>query len=258
MSIPVKVRCGFDGTDQALGTVRISPAQIQAACELYGSNYILRMGLHYQRYVIADYLPEYLLVNGIYLSTNPAPKLTDKKRATSVTGNIGESILGVVARRKLGASRMNDVQPINATSSAKCPDFRVQLRPSFPASFQAANGSQLPVNFQFWPAESKAVETEGGAKPAVKRALKQLGTYWYERRTFEPNVVGFGIVCCFIYRGTKSDPKRFIRLYVFTPINQALLQQRIAFFYNSNNNRDGFLGELATSGSQSRSALKNA
>lgn len=214
------------------------------------------MNLHYQRYVITQFLPLHPLVHGIYLAANPAPNLTTKKRANSVTGNIGESLLALVARRKLGATRMNDVLPLNVTSKAKCPDFRIRINPPYPTEFQTATGLPLSVGFQYWPAESKAVESGAKAADAVRRALSQLGAYWYGRRHLEPDVAGFGIVCCFIYKGTKTHPLQAIRLYVFVPVNQTALHQRIDHFLTANNLK-GFLRELATEGSSSRMALKD-
>jgi len=253
MSIPVEICCGFTGTEQPFGTIGVSPEEIQSASELFGSNYILRMGLHYQRYVISNYLPRSPLVLGIYNSTNPAPRLVAKKRATSVTGNIGESIVGIVARRKLGAATV-DVQPLNVTPKAKCPDFRIRINPGFPPIFQTACGFNPPVNFEYWPAESKAVESKGRAKSATLKALAQLGTYWFERRDFAFDEAGFGIVCCFIYKGTIRSPEQRIRLYVFVPDDQETLLRRIYFHQD---NRNGFLKELVTPGSLARTSLKN-
>lgn len=256
MSIPVVVRSGFNPAETSLGTVPITPTEIHAACDLFGSQYILKMNLHYQRYVITHYLPSHPVVHGIYLAANPAPTLTMKKRANSVTGNIGESILGIVARRKLGATHMLDVLPLNVTSNAKCPDFRIRINPSYPAEFGTATGLALTPGFQYWPAESKAVESSAKATNVVKRALSQLGTYWYQRRHLEPDVAGIGIVCCFIYKGTKTNPLQVIRLYLFVPINQNVIHQRIDHFRTANN-RDGFLSELGTDGSPTRSSLKD-
>jgi hypothetical protein len=260
MSIPVIVHGGLTGGEVPLGTLNASPAEIEAACDLFGSMYIERMGLQYQRYVIGGYWPQSNLVRGIYAAVNPAPRMTDKLRAPSVTGNIGESLLSLVARRMLGASQMLDVLPLNVTSAAKCPDFRVRINPDFPASFQTATGANPTIGFSYWPAESKAIESTGKANAAVERALAQLGTYWYERRLLEPSVAGFGLVCCFIYKGTKTNPLQVIRLHVIVPENQTDLHQRIDHFRPAGTrpgNRQGFLSELATAGSLSRSALKN-
>lgn len=66
--------------------------------------------------------------------------MTTKNRSNSVTGNIGESVLGIVARRLLGATNLLDVLPLNVTPVAKCPDFRVRITPAFPLIFQTATG----------------------------------------------------------------------------------------------------------------------
>lgn len=256
MPINVVCRSGFNNAEHPIGTLTLTPQEIQTACSLFGSNYILRMGLHYQRYVVGGYLPTWHVVHGIYTAANPAPILTTKNRATAVTGNIGESILSIVARRMLGAARLHDVLPLNVTPSAKCPDFRIRLRPHFPGPFQAATGLNPAVAFDYWPAESKAAASTGTARTALNAALAQLGTYWYLRRNLEPEVVGFGLVCCFIYKGTVAQPQQYIRLHVFAPSNQHALQLRIDHF-SKTQDRDGFLRELATPGSQTRSYLRH-
>jgi len=256
MSIPVVVRSAFSNSEHSLGTLLITPNEIQQSSGVFGSSYILRMGLHYQRYVVAGYLPNWTIVHGIYLSANPAPRMTTKNRSNSVTGNIGESVLGIVARRLLGAMNLLDVLPLNVTPVAKCPDFRVRITPTFPPIFQTATGLNPTVTFSYWPAESKAVESAGRASVTLNKALLQLGTYWYERLHVEPDVAGFGLVCCFIYKGIKAAPLQTIRLYVFCPSNQAGLRQRIDHFRKTND-RDGFLQELATSGSVTRGCIQN-
>lgn len=256
MPIDVVCKSGFSNAEHAIGTLSLTPQEVQTACSLFGSNYILRMGLHYQRYVLGGYLPSWQVVRGIYTAANPAPILTTKTRATAVTGNIGESILSLVARRMLGA-RVSDVVPLNVDSRSKSPDFRLRLRPTFPQIFQSATTLTPATGFDYWPAESKASVSEKTAITAVKTALAQLGTYWYMRRHLEPAVVGYGIVCCFIYKGTIAKPQQKIRLYVFAPSNQQALQQRIDHFQQSNDDRAGFLAELATPNSQTRGFIQH-
>lgn len=49
MSIPVVVRSAFSNSEHSLGTLLITPNEIQQSSGVFGSSYILRMGLHYQR-----------------------------------------------------------------------------------------------------------------------------------------------------------------------------------------------------------------
>jgi hypothetical protein len=256
MSIGVTVVGGLSGGEYPLGQLLMTPQEIQQACGLFGSAYILRMGLHYQRYVIGGYLPRWRVVSDIYKAANPAPELTTKIRASSVSGNIGESVLALVVRRLLGATQALDVLPINVTPEAKCPDFRIQIRPGFPAAFQAVTGLTPRIEFDYWPAESKAVQSQGRARTVVKNALTQLGSYWLMRSAFEPSVVGYGIVCCFIYQGTRRHPIQRVRLHVFVPDNQIAIQRRIDHFLQQQT-PNGFLNELKTDGSLSRSYLKH-
>jgi hypothetical protein len=95
------------------------------------------------------------------------------------------------------------------------------------------------IGFGYWPAESKAVESAGRALVTVRKALLQLGTYWYERRDIEPSVTGYGLVCCFIYKGVNDLPIQEIRLYIFCPSDQARLHQRIDRF-RAEDDRAGF------------------
>jgi hypothetical protein len=76
MSIGVTVVGGLSGGEYPLGQLLMTPQEIQQACGLFGSAYILRMGLHYQRYVIGGYLPRWRVVSDIYKAANPATSLS--------------------------------------------------------------------------------------------------------------------------------------------------------------------------------------
>ncbi|WP_144055107.1 hypothetical protein [Rhodopirellula baltica] len=183
--------------------------------------------------------------------------MTSKRRATSVTGNIGESVLPLVAKQHLGAINPLDILPLNASSTAKSPDFRVRLHPQFPAAFRNVTGLTPNIAFNYWPAESKAVDTRGNANGSVDRAIQQLGAYWFGRHSFEPNVVGYGLVCCFIYRGTRINPLQEINFHVVAPASmsaQTSLLRRVRH-HAANGGRNDFLDELKTDGSQSRRQL---
>ncbi|WP_237229075.1 hypothetical protein [Rubinisphaera sp. JC750] len=256
-AIPVIVRSGLSGGETPIGSVRLLPHEIGIASAMFSSTYILHMGMHYERYVVSGYLPQFNAVQSIYSTAIPAANATTKTRAQSVTGNIGESIAALVARRKLNARRLADIQPLSVSSKKKTPDFRMKFRPMFPWSFQNATGINPPITFDFWPVESKAAQSDSVALNSVKSALLQLGTYWYERSYHEPDVVGFGIVVSFIYRGTKNDPKRCIRVHVFCPSNQTALQNEIADRIAASDDRTGFLTELGTENSAIRGYLRD-
>lgn len=252
MSISVRVRSGLTGGDVPIGQILLRPSEVGTASELYSSTYILRMGLHYDRYVVSGYLPDFEAIRSLYSTANPAASTTKKVRAPSVTGNIGESIASLVARRKLGSRRIGDIEPVIASSAAKAPDYLMRFRPMFPNSFQLATGIVNPqLGFGRWPVESKAVATAGQATASVRKALQQLGTYWYMRDQAEPGVVGFGIAVCLIYGG-EAGGDRLVRVHVFTPADQASLRAEIASYRAANNNRAGFLLQLRTAGSPVR------
>jgi len=140
MTFSVSVVGGLFGPEEDLGTFNVTPQEIDQACGLYGSTYVLRMGLHYQRYVVSGYLPNWNAVKEIYASANPAPESTTKRRASSVTRNIGESMLPLVARRLLDADKHADIQFLNATSKAKYPDSRIRTTPRIPLLFEKVPG----------------------------------------------------------------------------------------------------------------------
>lgn len=232
MNIGVIVVSGMNGNEEPIGTIRVRPSEVGTACGLFGSTFILKMGLHFDRYVVSNSIPNFQSVPAIYTSAAIAATITGKGRAQSVSGNIGESIAGLVARRKLGARMLNDVLPVRVPPKKKAPDFVMKLRPMFPASFEIATTMVNPtIGFGRWPVESKAVSTNGQERQALGKALLQLGTYWYERHPYEPSVCGYGIVVCFIYRG---KPNRVIKVHVFTPKDSPALQAAIHAHRNAN------------------------
>lgn len=254
MNIGVIVVSGINGNEEPIGTMRVKPSEVGTACKLFGSTFILKMGLHFDRYVVSNSIPNFQVVPAIYSSAAIAATITGKGRAQSVSGNIGESIAGLVARRKLGARMLNDVLPVRLPAKKKAPDFVMKLRPMFPASFETATTMVNPViGFGRWPVESKAVSTNGQAGQALRKALLQLGTYWYERYPFEPEVCGYGIAVCFIYRG---NPNRVIKVHVFTPTNQLALQTAIQIHRNANT-KAAYMADLYDPSSVLRGYLRD-
>jgi hypothetical protein len=255
MDISVLVCSGLTGGEVPAGKMRLRPQEVGTASDLFSSTYILRMDLHYERYLVSGYLPSFHAIRDLYTTFSPAASLTKKVRAPSVTGNIGESIASLIARRKLGSRRIGDIEPIIASSKAKAPDYLMHFRPMFPPSFQLATGVNPAIAFARWPVESKAVATSGKFGSSVRKALQQLGTYWYKRAANEPDVVGFGIVVCLIYRDDAAGG-RLARVHVFTPANQTTLLTEIAK-YSANGDRAGFLEQLRTEKSIIRGSMND-
>src|SRR4051812_22255862 len=112
MTIPTAVCNGLSETGISIGSIRVRPGEVGAACGKFSSTHILRMGLHYDRYMIANALPRFRAVLAVYSTGRLAAESTPKARANDVTGNIGESIAGLVARRKLGARVLMEVWPV--------------------------------------------------------------------------------------------------------------------------------------------------
>lgn len=169
MNIDVIVVSGMNRKEHHIGTMRVNPNEVETACGLFGSTYILKMGLHFDRYVVSNSIPNFQAVPAIYTSAAIAATITRKGRAQSVSGNIGESIAGLVARRKLGARMLNDVLPVLVPAKKQAPDFVMKLRPMFPASFETATTMVNPaIGFARWPVESKAVSSNGQAGAASR------------------------------------------------------------------------------------------
>jgi hypothetical protein len=242
MDVPTIVYCGLKGNETPIGMTRLKPSEIGAASAIYGSTYILRMGLHYDRYVVSTNWPLFQAVPGVYTAAGLAAMMTNKGRASSVTGNLGESIAALVARRKLNATVVGDIIPIIAPNTAKAPDFIMQFRPMFPASFQAVTGVNPAIAFGKWPVESKGAGTNRQAKEQIRKGLQQLGSFWYERYPYEPDVCGYGVIICLVYR---NQPRRLIRIHVIVPSNQAALRAKVNAFRQAND-KPGFLQELRT------------
>lgn len=238
----------YNGMDMAsghtVGKTRLQPNEVGDASALFGSTYILNMGLHYDRYVLSGFLPKFWAASGAYSAARIAATATKKTRASSVTGNIGESVAGLVCRRWFKATRLHDILPIVASSEAQTPDFAIRLRPMFPDAFRVAVGASHAVSFRRWPVESKAVETPGRVVQALQRAVNQLGTYWYERSLYEPKVCGYGVVVCLVYRSKSLARPRTIGVHVFTPRHQTRLLNLIDH-YQSLDDRPEFLRQLA-------------
>lgn len=254
MNIGVMVVSGMNTNETPIGIMRVKPGEVGTACGLFGSTFILKMNLHFDRYVVSNSIPNYQAVPAIYNAAAIAATITGKGRAQSVSGNIGESIAGLVARRKLGARMLNDVLPVRVPPKKKAPDFVMKLRPMFPTSFETATTLVNPaIGFGRWPVESKAVSTNGQAGQALRKALLQLGTYWYERYPYEPGVCGYGVVVCFIYRG---HPNRVIKVHVFTPTNQPALQAAIQA-HRVANTKGQYMTQLGNPNSALRGHLRD-
>lgn len=255
LSIPMIIQSGLNGSTHSVPPLVVTANEVGFAASQFGSQYILRMGLHFDRYVVSGYQPLWKANKDTYRTANPAASATGKSRATSVTGNIGESIAALVARRHFG-SRLSDIEPIKA-GTIRAPDFRIAFRPMVPTSFQSVVNSKLNIGFSLWPVESKAAATDGGAKRQFKTALLQLGAYWYMRSPWEPNVVGYGVIMCLIYRGSKSQPQRQIRVHLITPNDQTKLQAEIQKFRTKTTELKGFLSSLGKPTSPARSCLRD-
>lgn len=147
--------------------------------------------------------------------------LTGKTRAAGVTGNIGECVAAIVARRLWGLS-VKDVMHIRSRQpfrKRKAPDYLMRMTghvgPSFGTLMPGHDWSAMP---DLWPVESKARSTSRGALTASRDALVQIATYWQLLAARNPRSVGYGLIVTFAY-----SPTREVRVHVIVPKQQAKL-----------------------------------
>ena len=196
--------------------VYIRAGQVEAAAGYAGSCHVLEMGRHYAEYVrYKEQFPSFPRAPGFphspYLN-----QLDIKSRASNVTGNIGEIIAGVVARRTLKIDAAG-IALLKTSPNSQTPDYLLQRTPEFTSVLAeiapALAGVTLP---EWWPMESKA-RSDGGVA-CVQGALKQLAAYWYHNRYSDPDSVGYGIVVAACFKRPRS-----VSVHLFAPEDQAAL-----------------------------------
>ncbi len=218
MNVDLTVQLGFHGRRRSKGAVRLSAASVGGASAWAGSYHVLFMGRHYDDYVVTRRVIQFPPIPGLP-PIHGYRRLTGKIRAASVTGNIGESVAAIVARRKLKLA-ITEIVPMQPDPRLRSPDYLMLVGPHMPALFRRV----IPVGRSFqwpnwWPVESKARTTEEGARTARRDALRQLAAYWSALTARGANTVGFGIVVTLVFH-----PPREVLASLIIPRRQQRLR----------------------------------
>jgi hypothetical protein len=216
-------------------TIRVASSQVDTAAGYAGSCHVLEMGRHYSEYVryrgrFPSFPPTAGFPAGDYLR-----QLDTKSRASNVTGNIGEIVGGLVARRTLKI-KASHIAHLKANTFSQTPDYLLGPSPRFESIIRdivpLPPGTRLP---DWWPMETKA-RGDKNWKSAVRDALRQLAAYWYDNCIKAPHRVGYGITVAV----ELARPRR-VRVVVFVPSNQAALTTHLKSFSEYEKYRDDFI-----------------
>jgi hypothetical protein len=224
MNVDLTVQLGLSGTQIAQPPMWLDPGSVGATSSWAGSFHVLSMGRHYDDYVVTSKILSLPAIAG-FPSAHPYERLAGKIRASGVTGNIGESIAALFARRNLRAAigDIAHVHPRRPFRSRKSPDYLMRIGRCMPGPFR----SLLPVLRRFawpewWPVESKARATEAGCVSARRDALKQLKAYWSLLARTDPAAVGYGLVVTLKYQ-----PPRSVRATLLLPKDASALASEL-------------------------------
>jgi hypothetical protein len=222
MNVPLHLYLGTRGPSCILNPIDLDVASVGAASSWSGSYHVLFMGRHYDDYVITPRTIALPPIAGIP-PAHPYERLTGKIRAAGVTGNIGEVIAAIFARRCMsaGIGDIAHIRPRRPFRPRKAPDYLMRLGTLMPGPFAPI----IPCGRTFswptwWPVESKARSTEAGCRAGRKDALTQLLAYWSLLVNAQPGVVGYGQIVTFTYL-----PPREVRVVLILPSDQTRLVQ---------------------------------
>jgi hypothetical protein len=226
MLVPCYARVGVKGTARQLGRIRLNEAVIGMSAGHCGSYHILAMDKHYLEYVITGSFPSLPSCVGL-TPTHPFVALANKQRAAGVTGNIGEAVTGVVARRVLDlkVGEFVHVKPKQGFGRRKSPDYLFRVGPKLPGPFAKLWPPPLSVPLPtWWPVESKARNSPKAADDAVEAAaLAQLASFWHTIQNGFPQDVGFGMAVSLAYETSSR-----VMITLFLPRNQSKLLTHLA------------------------------
>lgn len=224
MRVETRVQLGLWGTCQSLDPLWLDTGSIGATSSWAGSYHVLSMGRHYDDYVITGRTIGLPTIVGIP-TAHPYERLTGKIRAAGVTGNIGEAIAAIFARRvlKAGVRKIAHVRPRRPFRRRRAPDYLMRLENLMPGPFSAV----VPLDASpawpiWWPVESKARTTESSSDVGRRDALRQLTAYWSLLVNSQPQIAGYGIIIVFTYR-----PPREVRASIILPKNPTKLVQEL-------------------------------
>jgi len=225
LNVGLVIQRGLQGPSVQLGAIGLDVPSVGQTSSWAGSYHILQMGRHYDDYVLTGYTAQFPDIVGLP-PAHPYERLTGKIRASGVSGNVGECVAALFARRYMRAN-IADVIHIRSRQPfvrRKAPDYMMRLNSLMPGPFApivppGINWAQP----ELWPVESKARSTGAGAATARRDALAQLAAYWSLLASLRPIEVGYGIVVSFIYQ-----PPREVRVQLFLPKDQSGLRSKLA------------------------------
>lgn len=219
MLVPVSVQLGLAGRTRHVGDLRLDTASVHATSTWSGSIFhVLEMGRHYEDYVLSP--REIRLPNlDTIPSTYPYERLATKIKTTGVTGNIGEAVAAIFARRVLGAplSAISHVRPKRSFRRRKAPDYLMKIGPLITPAIGWALNAAGPV----WRPRVVASRIQGQVdsgkhkKRQAREALEQLAACWTIVMNRQPETVGYGLIVTFAYA-----PPREVRASFIAPKNQ--------------------------------------
>jgi hypothetical protein len=224
MNVSLRAQIGIRGQQSLLNPIFLDVPAINSAAAWSGSYHVLAMGQHYDDYVVTGNLTTFQPIAGFPIA-HPYERLTGKIRATGVTGNIGESIAAIFARRCLGTP-IGDIAHVKSrlgNTRRKAPDYMMRLANVLPGPFAGIlPAAFVPVWPPWMPVESKARTTQASANASRRDALRQLVTYWSLLSISQPGVLGYGLIISFKYQNPRE-----VRASLIIPSNQPLLTQEL-------------------------------
>jgi hypothetical protein len=220
MNVPVRVQLGLYGKSKKLRSVGLDVASIDATSSWAGSYHVLSMGRHYDDYVMTGMLMSLPAIAG-FPPAHPYERLAGKIRAGGVTGNIGEAIAAIFARRYLsaGVDKIAHIKPRQPFKRRKSPDYLMNIGILMPGPFKSILPPKFPKTWpEWWPVESKARNNEKASSDGRRDALRQLFAYWDLLMAAQPQLVGYGLIVVFKYQA-----EREVRVNIILPADQARL-----------------------------------
>jgi hypothetical protein len=210
------------GAVSPVGSLLVTERGIDIASTFCGSYHILDMGRHFRDYFVSNTLLSFPPCAGLPLA-HPYAELGHKSKATSVTGNTGEAVAGMVGRRLLDLNT-NEIVHIKARGKMKSPDCMFRAGHRLPgvlaAGFPTSYGHPLPA---WWPVEAKARGSPRETLRAIeKEAYVQLAAFWHAIRTTCPQDVGFGLAV-----GLACEKRMMLEIVVFFPKDQVRLRTHL-------------------------------
>jgi hypothetical protein len=178
------------------------------------------MGRHYDDYIMTGMLMSLPPIAGFPMA-HPYQQLAGKIRAGGITGNIGECVAALFARRYLSAKldQIAHIKPRRPFKPNKSPDYLMNIGGSISNVFSKVIPKGFPSSWpDWWPVESKARNSDNASLSARRDALKQLFAYWSLLLNSRPSAVGFGLIAVFKYQ-----PSRQLRISLILPKNQPAL-----------------------------------